>query len=45
MNDFILSYIVLEFFCWAPHWDPHLTKMMEERLSIYRQKKEGVVKS
>jgi hypothetical protein len=45
MNDFILSYAVLEFFCWPPHWDQYLTKMMEERLRKYKQEKKGVVKS
>ena len=45
MNNIVLSYAVLEFFCWNPNWDKYLTKIMEERLKKYKQNKEGVVKS
>jgi len=44
MDDLILSYTVLEFFCWNPNWDIYLTKLIKERQKKHEQKKE-VIKS
>ena len=45
MNNVILSYTILEFFCWNPNWDQYLTKVIEKNRRKYEQKKKGVVKS
>ena len=45
MNNIILSYAILEFFCWNPYWDKYLTEVMEKRQREYKREKEGVVKS
>jgi hypothetical protein len=39
MNELILSYSILEFFCWNPHWDKYLTALMEENKKQYEQSK------
>lgn len=44
MDELILSYTVLEFFCWNPYWDQYLIAKMEEDKKKYKDKK-GVVKS
>lgn len=35
-----LSFTILEFFTWNPGWDPHLTKMMEDRQKTDADKKD-----
>ena len=39
MNNVILSYSILEFFCWNPNWDEYLTARMEENIRLYKQNK------
>jgi hypothetical protein len=39
MNELILSYSILEFFCWNPYWDKYLTVQMEENKKQYEQSK------
>ena len=39
MNELILSYSVLEFFCWNPYWDLYLAAKMEENKKLDKQRK------